>query len=672
MESHSLSLLPWLQPTASGVALNLTPLGTGDAATESPFCVLSESSTLAQTLRAAFTLPGGEVLRSVWLLVQKDRYPALNDSYGMLTNEQCDTLWHNAQKALKTAHRPIFDIAPHDPKDGLPRYQSLFYCKSRQLYFHPPCPTCGQTLALCTSDELLAHKGLASYSSSLRRYLHCAACGDKSAFYVAERDSLEPEWVKDCRELVQEWSHAVLMERAIDALPCCCCEQRNSCHDSNKHFLRRLVPFRFFDFYLLAFPAYDLSLSAFAALVSGAGVSELLETPDFQSDRGQSALLHLFSERCPEGNRLFFAGTDRAFLEVLYLKLCLICQVFRYLMRLKTADVRTMFHSPTQFWVKLHGGDQRLPWFWNFAVEPLDLVYWPAQEKDVTEPALCESDLWSKVWFGLLVRNARQSFFAVCRHLPDIKQQLAADDKLFSGAVPLPECIAAENVFWSQPGVPLNDVACALWRKTLEIGGSLLTADSASRPFVAEELMVQIDELLTAIKSALFEASQTLNSATPLERPPENVAENADIARLLKDLLVKWQAQGAMQQAPAAVASETTAIDLPPAFASESSGEEIDLDKTTVIDAGTLNFAASKTWDEESPSKPTPSAEAQDLDATVALDSAQLKAMLGGDNTSEPSKVVESEPEPGGDDFDMNETVIISREELARQLGKQK
>lgn len=670
MKSHTLSLLPWLQPVNTGVGLTLTPKNAVGEEAEFSFCVLSESSTLAQTLRAALTLPDGDLLNPVWLLAQKDHYPVPNDSYGKLTNAQIDNRWNNARQVLKAANGHVIDLnPPQSPGDRLPRYQSLFYCKTRTVYFHPPCPVCGQPLALCTSDEVLKQKGLAPYSHSLNRYLYCVACGEQSDFYVDERDALEPLWIKNCRELLQKWSDAVLAGTAKVALPCCTCEQRASCHDDNKHYLTRLLPFRFFDFYLLAFSAYDLSLSAFAALVSGARVSELLETSEFQSDRGQSALLHLFVERYPEDSSFFFAGSSRAFLEVLYLKLCLIRQVFRHLMCLNTGEAQNLFYSPAQFWVKLHGGDNRLPWLWNFEVEPLDLVYWPAQDNAGVGAALCDSDLWSKVWFGLLVKNARQSFFDVCCHLPDIKQQLIADNGFFSGAGPLPECITAENIFWSQPGTQPDAAGSALWRKTLEIGGTLLTAGSE---FGAEKLIIQLDALLTAIKTALFEAPQTHSSVKPQEGTTEDAVENADIARLLKGLFLKWQTQNLMrQEEPATTAApEALTAERPFAFDPEPDSEEMDLDKTTVIDAGTMNFAALNAREEVSLQAQTSAAETHDFDATVVLDPAQLKTMFG--STHAPPKAVEAGPEPAGDDFDMNETVIISKEELARQLGTQK
>lgn len=91
--------------------------------------------------------------------------------------------------------------------------------------------------------------------------------------------------------------------------------------------------------------------------------------------------------------------------------------------------------------------------------------------------------------------------------------------------------------------------------------------------------------------------------------------------------------------------------------------------KTTFIDTRTPNFTPADAKIEEPPRVAETAPESHDFDATVMLTPGQVTAMLGG---AEPSEKKETLPEPPEEDFDMNETVIISQEELARQLGKLK
>ena len=66
--------------------------------------------------------------------------------------------------------------------DGiLSPFASLFFCKEKGRYFHPPCPRCGRPLALCVDDAVLAAAGLPLYSRSLERHLYCEACAGSSA-----------------------------------------------------------------------------------------------------------------------------------------------------------------------------------------------------------------------------------------------------------------------------------------------------------------------------------------------------------------------------------------------------------------------------------------------------------------------------------------------------------
>jgi hypothetical protein len=720
MNFHPISLLPWIESDASIIGLTLAKSGIDpDLSGEYPFPfqVLSDSSSLTLLLRASFTFPGGGELKPIFLVVQKNSYPIPPSSFPTLSNTDIDTLWAEAYRLLKNTGTRFLDFAGEGgSEETAPWYKSLFYCRTLLSYFHPPCPACGEKLGQCHDDALLQAKGLKPYSSSIRRYLFCSSCGADSSFYVDELEPLDPPFLKNRSALFDEWNRLVVEDRCADLLPCGDCRHQNTCHGSEKHYRNRLIPFSFFDFHMLAMEAGDLSVPDFAALASGASISDLLSRPELISDGGRATLLQLFEKKYTEGTEFFFSSGKKIFLEVLYLKICLLRQIFNQLFSLGYGD-RTpgVFRSPDQFWVKLHGGDNRLPWLWNFEVLPMDVIYWTEGESETPfGTSAGDLDFWGRIWFGLLVGNRRQAFSEISHRTTKLKQEFSEGHGSFSVRGEQPDFLRPENIFWCPEEFQVGNELLALWHETLDAGLELLQGCARPEQWNAESFIAHIDQLLFKIRAELFEgaSSESLSEAAKRE-------DDSAIAAILTGVLARWESEP--PQGPEPVVAEAQkpepsreVIEKKP----PQSAEFGDLDKTTILNVNETMAAIGRKEDSvqgkvgsdipsvvPSVEVSTQPAEVDDIDKTTILNVNEVMTAVGRqqpqarfDTFAETQSAAQSDDDLNkkginqamemienplvssegdaavtadkGDD--LSETVIINPEELARRLGQKK
>ena len=163
------SLLPYLEPDDAGIRLDIIG-GPSDVAESIPkrfpFRVLSESSPITRLLRAEIITDAGSLVQPVFLLVQKDAYRYQPSELWPLTNLDIEACWQQAHSFFSVAQfgktptgaigHDVIRLGEAAATSGKQNaFQSLFFCTHRHVFFHPPCPGCGQSLFLCKDDPLL-------------------------------------------------------------------------------------------------------------------------------------------------------------------------------------------------------------------------------------------------------------------------------------------------------------------------------------------------------------------------------------------------------------------------------------------------------------------------------------------------------------------------------------
>lgn len=262
---HPPSLIPYLDASRGGFHLQFSLISRDPAILEKtpfPFSVVSDSDPLARLLEAEFVSDAGSRLKKVFVLIQRDQYLLTErDDRWVPDNGKIAESWKKAFSfyAGDNMALSLIILANQMNEQGKLRpLQSLFYCKTRKLFFHPPCPKCGLSLHQCENDDLLSHSGLRSYFASLKRYLYCPSCfsEDKSEFYAYGLDRSDPPTIKDRWTLIKEYG--LLPDQSNDQFPCGACSNHQECYGSDQRVLSRICPFGFYPFYLFVFDAMSL------------------------------------------------------------------------------------------------------------------------------------------------------------------------------------------------------------------------------------------------------------------------------------------------------------------------------------------------------------------------------------------------------------------------------
>ena len=260
--------------------LSLAGKGQSLADKSFPFSVVNDSAPVTRLVEASLVTDAGSVIKKVFCLLPRDRYLFKKDELQPVTNIDIDTAWQQTF----SFHHSEADGSPKtlfscqiNAKGGLNLLSSLFYCRTKQLFFHPPCPKCGIPLQLCKDDNLLILSGLQPFSNSLKRYLYCNICSSQGApeFYINELDHTDPSTLKDRWSLIKEFGLVHESKDPVAIFPCPRCPERDTCYGPGCEAHSRVVPFSFYPFYFLIFEAPSLFSMDFPALVSGAPVDEL-------------------------------------------------------------------------------------------------------------------------------------------------------------------------------------------------------------------------------------------------------------------------------------------------------------------------------------------------------------------------------------------------------------
>ncbi len=527
------SLLHYLTGTKTPFSLEFVSGSSGlnaETAPLLPFDIINDTSALTRIIRARVVSDALSVVKQVFLLLSRDDYPLAGAGLSPLTNIDIESAWQDVFRNHLKGGSLIALSAQGDEKGGLEPFRSIFSCTRVGQFFHPPCPKCGNELEMCRDDKLLGKAGLKPYSTSLARYLACPVCslkeGDKT-FYAYAPDAADPAQVKGTSELIMGFG---LLKQGD--LPCIRCPEHTACYQ-DRHVLSLITPVAFYPFYLLMFEAASLNAGDYLFLLSGAAFEEIEQTLDSRRQFARKGLVSLLKDRSP--SPLLFKGDEREFLEILYLKLCFLGEVARYV----ASDERRFTYpgfgpSLERLWVQIPEQSSLLPAFWTFKLTLMDMEpeipgVLPSAGSDYATHCM------GMLWFHALLRNRSQDIRAINEGMALVlkEKQIRSDMPVFG----------PDNIFWEPRPAPVKWKG--LWEKALDIGRALLV-DAGNTGFRLDELWQAYHDLTDEIKKGLFleaPAAQAYPEAVGEARGEASGEEGADdtqIGLILRQIKSKW------------------------------------------------------------------------------------------------------------------------------------
>ncbi|MHB1024448.1 MAG: hypothetical protein ACYC24_01930 [Desulfobacteria bacterium] len=601
---RGLSLLPFLERNPGAFHLRF-PLASQDpevlAHSSFPFLLISDSDPIARVVAARVDTDSEDRVASLFFLVQKDRYRLGKESLHPVTNVEVEKAWQRAGAAYRSfgeGFAPRFFEGQLDANGSLSPFAPLFFCKEKGRYFHPPCPRCGRPLSLCADDAVLAAAGLPLYSNSLERHLFCEACAGSAGgnFYAAEAGSGSPAILRDRISLVREFGRVGDGSSSGTGFPCPACPDREECFGPSLKALARIVPFSFYPFHAFAFDAMSLCAPDFLALLSGAGTETLAKRLESAGERGRSALVRAAGNASP----LLFERGERRFLEILYLKLSLLGELFDSLPSGERLAGPPEFRpSVDRGWVTLGAARNLLPRYWNFRTTVLDIGRYG--EEDASVPGVPSRDGLSFLgvaWFEALLVNAKQDGVTVRGVLSErLRNPPQGEASPFPGARDPGSPFFAGNLFFEPAAEPLSEGTAELWDGVLAAGWSILLAGVGKGTETGRETITAgIRSLRARARDRLFEGgapaalpesgaqARNVEPALP-PRKPEALAAGDDadaaIAGILDAILRKWSADAA---APGALPPPETKASPPRPRSAPPAADDF-LVKTVVLGA---------------------------------------------------------------------------------------
>ncbi|MCP4344769.1 MAG: hypothetical protein GY795_04490 [Desulfobacterales bacterium] len=537
------SLLPYFENSETRVYLKLSLVKeNSEHPPYFPFSVIAESGPYTRMVEAKFVTDGRSEVKKVFLVLQKDEYFLTENELWPVTNKDISQCWQKAFSNHLTGkdESDFIVLADQAGKDGeLLPFHPLFYCKQKHVFFHPPCPKCGAPLEQCLDDDRLAVSGLRTYSASIKRYLFCPSCSDKSDkpdFYIYSLENSGPEFLKDRFTLIKEFGQ---LNQGPDTFPCQGCPEHGECFETGDMAVSRIVPFAFYPFYMLIFEAESLNALDFLFLVSGASVEEVEDYLNKNKQFGRLNSLIDFKRNARVTTPFFFDNRQRYFLEVLYLKLSFLDELVRNIFSgIDSYQYPDLALSVDRIWVKLADEAGPLPFFWNFKVKPLDLggravqtLFFPAS------PPSYGLYFLGSVWFFALLVNKKQGVADAHAAVEQTIKKIVSDNgSSLENALKegLSSVFSPENIFWDPESRPVREEWEEFWEKTLELGWSLLRASlSIDYKLSKEEFLRKLEGLRQEIKEHLF-------IQPPADEQTLPTPDTKGIHDILKKIIARW------------------------------------------------------------------------------------------------------------------------------------
>lgn len=645
------SLIPYLQK-GQGVRLSLLSGVPEQSNAAYPFFVVQDSHPFARLLTADFVTDAGSIVKRVFMLVERDAYRFTEDELFPYANPDLERCWQETSRLIGSGSRDghgIFLSGQIAEGGGLLPFSPLFFCKTRRIYFHPPCPDCGKPLQLCRDDDLLRNHGLGSWSRSLKRYLNCPACvsDDAARFYAYELEPNDPSILMDRWGLIREFGRLHENRHPDNPFPCVNCSQWGSCYGQGQSSQSRIVPFSFYPFHMLLCEAASFHAMDFLALLSGASLEELTVELEARGESGRVSCLANWRVQGETSGFLYPRGNETHFLELLYLKLSLLLDAFR----------KTVPDSPEQarlqlgprivgLWVDLPGSAGALPWLWSFRTRFVDLL---KPEPDL--PAMGNTQQGASpfylglFWFQALARNRNRSSREIVEQLKKAGARMVKGDVAMANEELL-RLFPPGEIFWDPNSAKVPAKFHGHWQSLIRLGGELIAGGVSGREDLPDDGFFRRTE-------AIREKLRSDLAGTAGDKPA--AAGSAELRQIVMDIHKKWQAE----VNPCVVAGDVQ-------------GKEFDGGSRSdawLVETVMLSPAASQ---------PEPLAAAagnDEVSETVILapaDNVKL-ALSSGGGTGDPDK---EEPQPVNlldpeEEVNLEETVLLIKEPgRGRQRGR--
>lgn len=528
------SLLPYLNRFQSGTYLRPSLQCQDTSILEKapfPFLVTAESDPLARLVEAQFVTDADSEIQKVFLLVQRDHYLITRNELWPINNRDVEDAWQKAFSFYTTGNQntPLVILSNQISEKGkLAHMSSLLFCKTKQVFFHPPCPKCGLLLQQCEDDALLTSSGLQSYSQSLKRYLFCPACCPASErdFYVCESDRFDPPSVKDRWVLIKEFAQLPKKGYEDTQFPCGECPNHQECFGLDYKVLTRIVPFSFYPFYMLVFHAMSLNAQDFLSIVSGAPFDDIEAPLKAKQEFGRIHCVKAIKQNCFEKIPFLYDRDERHFLEILYLKLSFLAGLLQNFRSGNTLSIpEDLRLSLDRIWVKFPEQNGFLPFFWNFKVNYIDINRYLTETQSLPKPPASDGLFsFGLVWFYTLLVNKQQNIEKVYGFLREMMDQMDFQDKASFGKLckeGFPSPVLPENIFWIPEGKTVNKTWHILWERGLHLGWSLFMAAFRDDKEWSKTFFQKIEDLRESVKCDLFGGEK--------ERPLERVRETQEI-----------------------------------------------------------------------------------------------------------------------------------------------
>ena len=678
--SGAASLLPYLNMSAPGLGLELIFTDSQSGLFEHTRPEPCGPFTGWRSGRIVFD--GRQSVASVMVLSQSDAYEVMSSELGPVTNLDVDETWQSAWRQIEArsgtglqekCQEPVALPAQLDDNGTLRPLRPLFYCRHVKRYSHVLCPFCGGSLDLCRDDTRLESAGLPGYSGSLERFLYCPACHEASPqapFYQHPLAAEASAGVQGCHQLIEDFSRLLARAELAPELPCVGCGEAARCYGEQMLALQRMSPVQFYPFHMLLQKAPSVNAVDFIALLGGASCREIEEDLVRSQLFGRHHLLNLSAGGRTDDRGFLFAGDQRFFSEVLYLKLSFLAELWALVSDGAQGPVNRMTMEGVGVNIPVQG--TRLPYLWDFSLRLIDPVGWPVvlSVRPDTSRAMA-LEFFARSFFYVLLVNERQPVDMVFEALGRLQLR---EPSMKINSPPIDDPVFAPGNIFRHPGSiepepPLRE----LWEETLAFGAQLM-AGGAPAPDAdgLSTIERELAELKLQARQSLFQTG----SAYPLsgdDTAPDTEADE-HIARILEGLLNQPAPAPQDEHPPVNAAGvrnqgaqlnedgdyEETIILSTPTPAEEvdtsiAGNPEPDLDKTVVLTHAGLG------GDEADPEKTvtiaprTQSTAGDDLEKTVAI---KKPAQSPVEENLEKTVVISPTPsrEPG---FDPDKTVVI-------------